>query len=72
VQLFRAHRRHDMGFYSARQVCELTTYSKTTLWREIRAKRFPRPIRISPGRVAFIRDQVDAWINAKMTQAEDA
>jgi prophage regulatory protein len=61
-----------MGFYSARQVCELTTYSKTTLWREIRAKRFPRPIRISPGRVAFIRNQVDAWLNAKMTQAEDA
>lgn len=61
-----------MGFYSARQVCELTTYSKTTLWREIRAKRFPRPIPISPGRVAFIRDQVDAWLKAKMTQAEDA
>jgi prophage regulatory protein len=61
-----------MGFYSARQVCELTTYSKTTLWRELRAKRFPHPIRISPGRVAFIRDQVDAWLNAKMTQAEDA
>ncbi len=55
-----------MGFYSARQVCELTTYSKTTLWREIRAGRFPHPIRISPGRVAFSRDQVDAWLNAKM------
>ncbi len=61
-----------MGFYSTRQVCELTTYSKTTLWREIRATRFPHPIRISPCRVAFSRDQVDAWLNAKIAQAEDA
>ena len=61
-----------MGFYSTRQVCELTTYSKTTLWREVRATRFPHPIRISPGRVAFSRDHVDAWLNAKMFPAEDA
>jgi len=58
-----------MGFYSTRQVCELTTYSKTTLWREVKAERFPPPIKISPGRVAFIREQVDAWIQAKVTGA---
>ena len=59
-----------MGFYSTRQVCDLTTYSKTTLWREWRAGRFPKPVKVSRGRVAFIREQVDAWIKAKIAESE--
>ncbi|MGO8841384.1 MAG: helix-turn-helix transcriptional regulator [Methyloceanibacter sp.] len=70
MHTFHGIERHGRGFYSTRQVCELTTYSKTTLWREVRAERFPPPIKISPGRVAYIREQVNAWIQAKVTGGE--
>lgn len=61
-----------MGFHSTRQVCELTTWSKTTLWRERKAGRFPKPVKVSPGRVAYVREQVDAWTEAKIAEAEVA
>jgi predicted DNA-binding transcriptional regulator AlpA len=33
-------------------------------------KGFPKPIQISPGRVAWMKSQVDDWIRAKMGLAD--
>jgi prophage regulatory protein len=50
-------------------VLERTTWSDTTLWRRVRAGDFPRPIRISPGRVAWRESDVEAWIKARAESA---
>lgn len=59
-----------LGFYSKQQVIDLTSLSATTLWREAKAERFPRPIKISAGRVGYPRNEVDAWLQAKLVNAE--
>jgi prophage regulatory protein len=53
-----------VGLYSRKQVLALTTLSPTTLWREVNRGAFPKPVRISPGRVGFPRTAVDAWLEA--------
>jgi predicted DNA-binding transcriptional regulator AlpA len=46
-------------FYSVAAVCEATTWSRTTLWRQWRSGKFPAPVQMSPGRVAFDAEAVD-------------
>jgi prophage regulatory protein len=41
-------------------------YSKSQIYRLIRAGKFPAPIRLGPNRVSFIEEQTDAWIEAKV------
>jgi prophage regulatory protein len=36
--------------------------SRTTVWRRIRDGRFPRPLQISPGRVAWVEAEIVTWI----------
>jgi prophage regulatory protein len=39
--------------------------SRTWFWREITAGRFPRPVRLSTNRVAFVESEILAWIQAR-------
>ncbi|WP_416311138.1 helix-turn-helix transcriptional regulator [Pseudomonas sp. W03] len=45
------------------QVLECTTLSHATMWREIKAGRFPRQIRLSPGRVGWKASEISQWMN---------
>jgi prophage regulatory protein len=45
------------------QVEDRVPLSRTTAWRRMREGAFPRPIRISKGRVAWIEDEIVSWIN---------
>lgn len=42
-------------------VAKRTSLSRTTAWRMQRRDDFPRPYAISPGRVGYREDEVDAW-----------
>ncbi len=42
-----------------------TSLSLPTIWREQRAGRFPKYIRLSAGRVALRAADLDAWLNGK-------
>jgi len=46
-----------------------TTLSRSALYGEIAAGRFPKPIRVSVNRVAFLESDVAAWIAAKIEAA---
>ena len=39
--------------------------SRTTWWRLQRAGSAPRPITLSPGRVAWLEADINAWIDAR-------
>jgi prophage regulatory protein len=47
---------------SRAEVRALTGLSATTIWREIRAGRFPQPIVLSPNRKGFREDDIAAWV----------
>ena len=51
------------------QVEDRVPLSRTTTWRRMREGAFPRPIRISKGRVAWVEDQIVSWINKHIEAA---
>jgi predicted DNA-binding transcriptional regulator AlpA len=42
--------------------------SNVTAWRMRRKKLFPEPVRITPGRVAWYADEIDAWIASRSSE----
>ena len=50
-------------FISTDELCRVTGYSRTTLWREVRAGRCVQPVRLSPGRVGFPESEVRLWVH---------
>jgi prophage regulatory protein len=50
------------GLLARAEVCRLTTLSRTTIWRMVKAERFPKPRRISAGRVAWSRRAIEHWL----------
>ena len=47
-------------------------YSRSQLYRLIRAGKFPKPIRLSENRVAFCEHEIDAWIESKIAERDAA
>jgi predicted DNA-binding transcriptional regulator AlpA len=53
----------EIELVSEPKLCALLgNISSTTLWRQRRAGNFPKPIRISPGRVAWLKADIIAWL----------
>jgi len=46
------------------EVLHVTSLSHATLYREVKAKRFPAQVRISPGRVGWKASEIAAWQNS--------
>ena len=46
------------------EVLSATSLSHATLWREVKAKRFPAQVRISPGRVGWRASEIATWQSA--------
>lgn len=50
---------------SVNQVCEVTGYSRTHLYRLEAAGLFPRRVRLSHWRVAFRLSDIEAWLKSR-------
>jgi prophage regulatory protein len=48
-------------FLSAETVMKITGWSRQTLWREVKAGRFPASIPTSPNRVAWLATEIHTW-----------
>ena len=48
-----------------KQVTDLTTLSRTTVWRLESQGLFPSRIQVSPRRVAWSEEEVQAWIEER-------
>ena len=57
--------RFSRRFYSLRDLTQITGLSRTTLWRMERAEQFPRRRQLTPGRVAWLASDVDAWATSR-------
>lgn len=60
----------DDKYIQIGKVVEQCGLSPTTIWREIRAGRFPRNYRTSPGRVGWLQSEIDAWKIARRVASE--
>jgi prophage regulatory protein len=54
---------------SIKTVCELTSLSRATVWRESQAGRFPCPVQLTPGRVGWLATSVSTWIEDRVRGA---
>jgi prophage regulatory protein len=48
------------------EVKKRTGLSRTTIWREVRARRFPPPVSMSPGTSAWVEEEIDAAIEQRI------
>ena len=52
------------------EVRKRDTLSDSTRWRRIKEGTYPAPIRISKNRVAWLEDDIEAWISAQLDAAK--
>lgn len=48
---------------SPKEASAATTISRVLLTMMSRENRFPQPVQLSPKRIAFVRAEVEAWID---------
>jgi len=51
------------------QVADRVGIAKSTVWKWIKTKGFPRPTRLSPRVSVWKMSEVDAWLDAQMKTA---
>lgn len=56
---------HSIKFLSVKQVTELTTLSRQTIWKLRSENKFPQTIQITEQRSAFIYSEIMDWMQAK-------
>lgn len=56
-------------FIRAKDFAAEVGLSRTTIWREVRAGRLPRPAQLSPGRIGWWSEDVDAWKQARRAES---
>ena len=59
------------GYAPLKIVLELTSLSRSTLYREIARRRFPKPHKLSAGKVGWLRSEIEAWIARAPAHQED-
>ena len=57
---------------SRAEVERVTSLTTSVLYREMAAGRFPRPVRVSLGRVAWVSSDVDLWREARIAERDAA
>ena len=55
-----------MQFLRRPEVVKKTGLSYPTIWRKERAGDFPRRRRLGPNAVAWVDDEIDAWIKSRL------
>jgi prophage regulatory protein len=53
-----------MQFIRAKEVAQLLGVSKVTLWRMVRAGRFPAPVTVNVSSKAYVLEEVEQWMAA--------
>jgi prophage regulatory protein len=51
---------------SINDCCEMTSLSRTAISKIRAAGRFPLPVQLGERRIAFVRSEVNAWIDARI------
>lgn len=55
-------------FMRIQEVSEATGFSRAMIYNLIREGRFPEQIRLTPSKVAWRSDEIQAWMDAKSAE----
>lgn len=47
-------------------------FSRPHLWRLVKEKQFPRPIKLGATRIAWVETEIDAWLRAKVAKRDSS
>lgn len=42
---------------------------RSSIYRDVKAGTFPAPIRVTPGAVAWVSDEIDRWVAGRIAAA---
>jgi prophage regulatory protein len=51
-------------------VSEKTGLAESSIWRLVRLRQFPRPVKLSPGCTAWFEHEIDEWLDGKGSARE--
>ncbi|MGC5885701.1 AlpA family transcriptional regulator [Ralstonia pseudosolanacearum] len=55
-----------------KEVIQKISLSQSTIYSMISKGAFPKPFELTPGRVAWIEEDVDCWLATKAGRAQEA
>ncbi|TPQ31229.1 AlpA family transcriptional regulator [Cupriavidus pinatubonensis] len=55
-----------------KEVIQKSSLSQSTIYAMMAKGRFPKPFELSPGRVAWLEEDIDAWLAEKAGRAPAA
>ncbi len=55
---------------STKKVCSLVGVSRMTLWNWERQGRFPQRVQVGPNKVAWLKHEIDSWIDKKAVERD--
>jgi len=61
----RSLRNNATRLLRERQVLDLVSFSRSTLWRLVRAGEFPGPYKLSDGITVWRADEVYQWVETR-------
>ncbi len=59
-------------FLSVREVVTLTSLPRSTVIKHSKTGQFPAQVRLCGNRIAFVRSDVQSWIDSRLAQTERA
>ncbi len=59
-------------YLKTREVIELVGMSRSTIWRLEQAGEFPSRRQLSPGRVGWLEEEIEDWMESRTPVGRDA
>jgi prophage regulatory protein len=59
-------------FISVKEVVKRICISKTGLYQKLKTGTFPKPVALGPKKVVFLESEVEAWIEARMSESDES
>lgn len=59
-----------MRLYDEAQCKDLTKYSRVQRWRLERLGKFPKRVRLGERRIAWVANEIDAWIEERIAERD--
>ena len=59
----------SQSFIRLSEVLRRTGYSKAWIYRLLKEKRFPQPVKIGLRSIAFVENEIDEWINQRIAES---
>lgn len=60
-----------MQLISFKEVQKRLSIGRTALWKLTKLDNFPKPIKVTVGRKAFIETEIDAWIEERAAERDE-